>query len=70
MSTVINSEDFRLDYDNVIKQVAATALQAALAEFEKVVDENSGKLNFNIADICNSLTQAAQALRAKQAAAT
>ena len=66
----IVKKDFEQDYDNVIKKVAEAAFEAALAHVATVVDENQQKLHFNFADVCNVLTQVAQARRAVDAQKT
>lgn len=68
VSAVVHSTTFSQNYEQVIKSLSEQAFAEVVKYFENVVDENQNKLHFNFADICNVLTNVAQAARAVEAA--
>jgi len=62
------SEDFEKDYDKTIINVCEALWAGVLSSSYKIVNEKEEPVTFNVADICNTLTNVIQKYRVAHAA--
>jgi uncharacterized protein GlcG (DUF336 family) len=59
----VDSVRLKQEYEAVLQEVCSEALKAALHVTVNVTNENGEVVKFNVGDVCNTLTQLAQAYR-------
>lgn len=59
----VDSTKLRDEYETVLNAAGKFLWEGVLAEAEKVVNEKGESVKFNVGDLCNTLTNLAQAHR-------